>query len=179
MRMFAKALVIGVALVAAGAANASEFYKGKTITYIVSTSPGGGYDTYTRLLAQYMKKHIPGNPSIIVKNMTGAGSIKAASYIANIAPKDGTVFGTFSRSITLSKLLGLIKVPFDPFALTYLGSLSSFKNDAYMILVRTDTPYKTVKDIQDPGLPPAILSSTAPGSTGYDVPFLLKTVLEM
>ncbi|MCZ6741206.1 MAG: hypothetical protein O7D27_03480, partial [Alphaproteobacteria bacterium] len=59
----------------------------------------------------------------------------------------------------------------------WLGSLSSFKNDAYMILVRSDTPYKTIKDLQDPGLPPAILGATAPGSTGYDVPFMLKTVL--
>ncbi len=164
----AVALAGSFTLASYGDAQASthKFYRGKRISLIVGYTAGGGYDTYTRLLAQYMKKHIPGNPSIIVKNMTGAGSIKAASYIANLAPKDGTVFGTFSRSIMLSKLLGLIKVPFDPFALTYLGSLSSFKNDAYMILVRTDTPYKTIKDLQDPGLPPAILSSTAPGSTG-------------
>ncbi len=112
------AALAGIAMGAAQAASAAEFYKGKRMTLIVGYTAGGGYDTYTRLLAQYMKKHIPGNPSIIVKNMTGAGSIKAASYIANIAPKDGTVFGTFSRSITLSKLLGLIKVPVDPFALT-------------------------------------------------------------
>jgi tripartite-type tricarboxylate transporter receptor subunit TctC len=171
------AALAGVAMGAAQTASAAEFYKGKRISLIVGYTAGGGYDTYTRLLGRHMKKHVPGNPSIIVKNMTGAGSIKAASYIANIAPKDGTVFGTFSRSITLSKLLGLAKMDFDPFGLTYLGSLSSFKNDAYMLLVRTDTPYKTIKDLQDPSLPPSILSATAPGSTGYDVPFMLKTVL--
>ena len=179
-RLFvAVALAGSFALATGGNAQASthKFYKGKRISLIVGYTAGGGYDTYTRLLAQYMKKHIPGNPSIIVKNMAGAGSIKAAAYIANIAPKDGTVFGTFSRSIALSKLLKLIKVPFDPFKLTYLGSLSSFKNDAYLFLVRSDTPYKTIKDLQDPGLPPAILGATAPGSTGYDVPFMLKTVL--
>jgi tripartite-type tricarboxylate transporter receptor subunit TctC len=66
---------------------------------------------------------------------------------------------------------------FDPFDLTYLGSLSSFKDDAYLIVVRADTQYKTIKDLQDPGQPAAIFSATAPGSTGYDVPFLLKTVL--
>ncbi len=171
------AALAGIAMGAAQTASAAEFYKGKRMTLIVGYTAGGGYDTYTRLLGRYMVKHVPGNPSIIVKNMTGAGSIKAASYIANLAPKDGTVFGTFSRSIALSKLLKLIKVPFDPFGMTWLGSLSSYKDDAYMVLVRADTPYKTIKDLQDPGLPPAIFSATAPGSTGYDVPFMLKTVL--
>ncbi len=171
------AALAGIAMGAAQAASAAEFYKGKRMTLIVGYTAGGGYDTYTRLLGRHMVKHVPGNPSIIVKNMTGAGSIKAAAYIANIAPKDGTVFGTFSRSIALSKLLKLIKVPFDPFKMTWLGSLSSYKDDAYMVLVRSDTPYKTIKDLQDPGLPPAIFSATAPGSTGYDVPFMLKTVL--
>ncbi len=171
------AALAGIAMGAAQTASAAEFYKGKRMTLIVGYTAGGGYDTYTRLLGRHMVKHVPGNPSIIVKNMTGAGSIKAAAYIANIAPKDGTVFGTFSRSIALSKLLKLIKVPFDPFKMTWLGSLSSYKDDAYMVLVRSDTPYKTIKDLQDPGLPPAIFSATAPGSTGYDVPFMLKTVL--
>ncbi|MCH8918631.1 MAG: hypothetical protein IIC52_11310, partial [Proteobacteria bacterium] len=133
------AALAGGAMGMAQTASAVEFYKGKRITLIVGYTAGGGYDTYSRLLARHMEKHVPSNPTIIVKNMTGAGSIKAAAYIADIAPKDGTVFGTFSRSIALSKLLGLIKVPFDPFKMTWLGSLSSYKADAYMILVRADT----------------------------------------
>jgi tripartite-type tricarboxylate transporter receptor subunit TctC len=169
--------LVGIATGADAQASSHKFYKGKRMSLIVGYPAGGGYDTYTRLLAKHMKKHVPGNPSVIVKNMVGAGSIKAASYLANIAPKDGTVFGTFSRSITLTKLLGTMKMDFDPFKLTYLGSLSSYKDDAYMVLVRADTPYKTIKDLQDPGQPPAIFSATAPGSTGYDVPFMLKTVL--
>ncbi len=171
------AALAGIAMGAAQTASAVEFYKGKRISVIVGYTAGGGYDTYSRLLGRHMEKHIPGNPSIIVKNMAGAGSVKAAAYIATIAPKDGTVFGTFSRSITLSKLLQLIKVPFDPFKMTWLGSLSSHKDDAYMIVVRADTPYKTIKDLQDPGMPVAHFSATAHGSTSYDVPFMLKTVL--
>ncbi len=156
-RFFVAAAVLGVfALATNGDAQAASdnFYKGKRITLIVGYTAGGGYDTYTRLLGRHMMNHIPGNPNIIVKNRAGAGSIIAANYIATIAPKDGTVFGTFSRSLPLSQLIKSIKLPFDAFnGLTYLGSLSSFKNDAYMLLVRSDTPFKTVKDLQDPSLP--------------------------
>ena len=180
-RNFVAVAVAGLFAMAAGGdaqAASDSFYKGKRITLIVGYTAGGGYDTYTRLLGRHMINHIPGKPNIIVKNRAGAGSIIAANYIATIAPKDGTVFGTFSRSLPLSQLIKAVKLPFDSFdGLTYLGSLSSFKNDAYMILVRADTPYKTIKDMQDPSLPPAILSATAPGSTGYDVPFMLKVVL--
>jgi len=172
------ATLAGMSIGTAYAASAGEFYKGKRMTLIVGYSAGGGYDTYTRLLGRHMKRHVPGNPSIIVKNRAGAGSITAANYIATIAPKDGTVFGTFSRSLPLSHLIKAIKLPFDPFdGLTYLGSLSSYDDDAYMLLVRSDTPFKTVKDLQNASLPPAILSATAPGSTGYDVPYMLNAVL--
>jgi tripartite-type tricarboxylate transporter receptor subunit TctC len=119
---------------------------------------------------------MPGKPNIIVKNMPGAGSLIAATYIGTKAPKDGTVFGTFDRGLPLSKLLKLVKVQFDHFKLTWLGSMSSFKDEGFMFIVRTDTPYKTIKDLQDKSLPPVIFSATAPGSTGYDIPFLLKTV---
>lgn len=158
-------------------ASAEDFYKDRKISLIVGYSAGGGYDTYTRLLAKHLRNHIPGNPNIIVQNMPGAGSTKAAFYLANVAPKDGTVFGTFSRALPLAKLLGTRKLKHDPFALTYLGSLSSYKNDSFMILVRSDSPYKTVKDLQDASKPVAPFSGTAPGSALYDIPFLLKTVL--
>jgi tripartite-type tricarboxylate transporter receptor subunit TctC len=178
-RIFVAVALAGTIGVTTGAAKAdavADFYKGKRMTLIVGYSPGGGYDTYTRLIARNMSKHIPGKPNIIVKNLPGAGSLIAATYIGIKAPKDGTVFGTFDRALPLNKMLKLVKVPFDPFKLTWLGSMSSFKDEAFMFVVRTDAPYKSIKDLRDKSLPPVIFSATAPGSTGYDIPFLMSRV---
>lgn len=175
------AAIAGLAL-ASGITQAAEpFYEGKRVTLVVGYSPGGGYDTYSRLLAEHMEKHLPGNPNIVVKNRTGAGSIVAANYIATNAPKDGTVFGTFTRSLPLFYLLKSekVKVPFDPFKLTWLGSLSSYDDDAYMVLVSKKSPFKSLKDLRDPNMRPANFSTTAPGSTGHDVPFLLSHALDL
>ncbi len=176
--LFALALV-GLLAMSSGAVKASavsDFYKGKRMTFIVGYSPGGGYDTYTRLIARNMEKYIPGKPSIIVKNMPGAGSLIASTYIATVAPKDGTVIGTFDRGLPLSALLKLVKIKFDPFKMTWLGSMSSFDDEAFMFIARTDTPYKSIKDLKDASLPPIVYSATAPGSTGYDAPFLMNRV---
>src|SRR5215210_2674066 len=79
----------------AAAQPAADFYRGKTLTLIVGYSVGGGYDTYARVLARHMTRHLPGNPSIIVQNMPGAGSLRSANYLYAVAPKDGSVFGMF------------------------------------------------------------------------------------
>ena len=73
------------------AQDATPYYKGKTVTIVVGSSAGGGYDTYARLLARYFGKHLPGEPSVVVSDMPGAGSAVAASYVARVAPMDGTV----------------------------------------------------------------------------------------
>src|SRR5690606_30693735 len=83
----------------------AEFYEGKTITFIVGLSSGGSFDVLARLLAQHMGVHIPGNPDILVENMTGAGSMVAANHLANVAPADGTVAGTFLSSLINQELL--------------------------------------------------------------------------
>ena len=100
----------------------SDFYRGKTVTIIVGYTAGGGYDIYARALARHMGKHLPGNPSFIVQNLTGAGSLNAANHIYNVAPKDGTVFGTFARGLAIEPLIGTAKVQFDPTRFTWLGS---------------------------------------------------------
>src|SRR5438132_12121254 len=87
------------------AAGVEDFYKGKTISLIIGYSVGGGYDLYARLLARHMAKYIPGRPTIVPQNMTGAGSLRAANFIYAAAPKDGTVFGTFGRTIATTPLL--------------------------------------------------------------------------
>src|SRR5689334_25443984 len=83
------------------AESVAEFYRGKTITLTVGYSAGGGYDTYARILARHMGAHIPGHPAIVVQNAPGAGSMRAANTLYNVAAKDGTAFGTFGRGIAL------------------------------------------------------------------------------
>ena len=101
------------------------FYKGRTLTLLVGFSPGGGYDLYARVLARHMGRHLPGNPNIVTQNMPGAGSLKAANYLYSVAPKDGSVFGTFDRGLPMERLLGRSEGQnFDPVKFTWLGSIT-------------------------------------------------------
>ena len=91
----------------------ADFYRGRNVNLIVGYSAGGGYDTYTRILARHLGKHIPGNPAIVVQNMPGAGSLKLANYLYNVAPKDGSTIGIFSRGMAMEPLIGGANVAFD------------------------------------------------------------------
>jgi len=99
----------------------ADFYRGKTVRIIVGFSAGGGYDAYSRLIGRHLQKHIPGNPSVIVDNMAGAGSIIAANHIFNAAPKDGTVIGNISGQIILEQLFANPAVQYDLGKFRYLG----------------------------------------------------------
>src|SRR5215813_4421613 len=118
------AAVLLAAIVAQPACSAGveDFYKGKTVPLLIGYSVGGGYDTYGRLVARHLGKHIPGNPTIVPQNMSGAGSLKAANYLYSVAPKDGSVIGTFSRSMAIAPLLD--KAEFDSTKFTWLGSVT-------------------------------------------------------
>src|SRR5262249_49342735 len=83
----------------ARSAGVEDFYKGKTVFLLIGYSVGGGYDAYARLLARHFGKHLPGNPNVVPQNMSGAGSLKAANYLYSVAPNDGSVIGTFSRTL--------------------------------------------------------------------------------
>jgi tripartite-type tricarboxylate transporter receptor subunit TctC len=114
-----------LALPARAADAAANFYKGRTVQVLIGFSPGGGYDIYARTLARYMGKHIPGNPTLVPQNMPGAGTLKVANYIYNVAPKDGTVIGTFARGIPMEKLLGrTVGEQFDATKFTWIGSVT-------------------------------------------------------
>lgn len=174
-------LTLAVAMLVAQHAHAddvADFYKGKRINLIVGYGPSGGYDAYARLLARYMPKYIPGTPNIIVQNMPGAGSIRASNFLYNVAPRDGTVFGTFARN---SPLLGLIKtsqnIQFDPVKFTWRGSISSFANDAYILVVRKDAQVKSIEEARRPGGPPLILGSSAEGTSSDSSAILLRDLL--
>lgn len=126
---------------AAAAAGVEDFYKGRNITLIVGYSAGGGYDAYARLLARHFGKHVPGNPSIIPEQMTGAGSLRAANHIYSVAPKDGSVFGTFSRSMGISPLID--KATFDSREFTWLGSVT---DDNTICVTSQSSPIKNWND---------------------------------
>jgi len=102
-----------------------EFYRGRTVNLMIGYSVGGGYDLYGRLVSRHIGKHIPGRPAVVPQNMTGAGSLRAAQYIYSVAPKDGTTFGTFGRTIATTPLLTPATAQFDGTRFTWLGSVTN------------------------------------------------------
>jgi len=156
----------------------SDFYKDKQLKLVVGYGTGGGYDVYARQLARYLGKYLPGAPAVIVQNMPGAGSLRAANFIYSVAPKDGTTIGTFSRNMPLMGLVGKNEnVQYDPRRFTWLGSSSSYANDAYVLFVRPDTPFRSIDDLRKPTDRPLVLGGTAEGATGNDVPVILRDAL--
>ena len=121
-KTFVSALAFLAVAGLAYAAGVEDFYKGRNVTLVVGYSVGGGYDAYARLLGRYFGKHIPGNPSVVPEQMTGAGSLRSANFIYSVAAKDGSVFGTFSRSMGISPLVD--KAEFDSRKFTWLGSVT-------------------------------------------------------
>ena len=121
----AAALSAAIAAVAGPARGQSveEFYKGRNVSMVIGFSSGSGYDIYARLLARYMGRYIPGRPTIVSQNMPGAGSLRAAQYVASVAPKDGSVLGTMSRSLPVEPLIGDAK--FDGRAFTWIGNIAN------------------------------------------------------
>jgi tripartite-type tricarboxylate transporter receptor subunit TctC len=112
-----------VAFVATAVAQpVDEFYRGKQIRIVVGTTAGGDYDVWARLLARHMTRHIPGNPSIIVENMPGAGSLVATNHLFNVAPRDGTVIGMPSRSMPAAAVMKVANIRFDPVKFNWIGS---------------------------------------------------------
>jgi tripartite-type tricarboxylate transporter receptor subunit TctC len=163
--------LLSAAPLAAAQDSAEAFFKGKQISVIVGSSPGGGYDTYARLLARHFGAAIPGNPTVVVQNMSGAGSNRAAGYIYSVAPKDGTAIGAVFPGAVLQPLLSDVPVQHDPNKLVYLGSANS---DVYVCYVRSDAAVKTFKDLFDKEL---IVGASNPGATTYDLPLLLNNIL--
>ena len=118
-----RAIVLLMAIpLAQPAAAQALFYKDKSIRLIVGSAPGGGYDAYARLLAAHIRRHIPGNPTIVVQNMPGAGSLVAANHLFNVAPRDGTVLGAVNALLATDPLLYPERVRFDPRQFRWIGS---------------------------------------------------------
>jgi tripartite-type tricarboxylate transporter receptor subunit TctC len=126
----------------------SDFYARKTVQLVIGYAPGGGYDDYARMLGRHISRHIPGHPTVVVLNMPGAGSNKAADYLYNRAPKDGTVFGGFARGIFLDPLLGQgVGIRFTPAKFGWLGSVS---NDIGVCAFRSAAGIDSWADMERP-----------------------------
>jgi tripartite-type tricarboxylate transporter receptor subunit TctC len=108
----------------AHAQSPADFYKGKTIDLYIGYSAGGGYDVYARALARHMTRFVPGNPTIVPKNMPGAGSLVLANWLYNVAARDGTAFGTIGRGTAFDPLLGSTKAQFDAAKFNWIGSMN-------------------------------------------------------
>ncbi len=176
--LIAAAAAFVIAGASAQADDVADFYKGKSVEIVVGSSAGGGYDIYARLLAQHMSRHVPGNPSFIVKNMPGAGSLRAANYLYTTAPKDGTSFGTIAREMIVAGVLGgNPNVQFDVRKFNWLGSASSFSSDAYILWVRKSSSVARAEDLRDPSKPQLVMGSAGATASATTVPMLLNTAL--
>jgi tripartite-type tricarboxylate transporter receptor subunit TctC len=166
----ALAVVVAAGTTAARAADpVADFYSGKNVQLVIGYAPGGGYDVYARALARHMGRHIPGNPSIVVQNMPGAGSIKAANYLYNIAPKDGTAFGGFSRGAFLDPLLG--RADGVQYVAAKYGWLGSISNEVGVCAFRADSGVATWQDMQRKSY---VIGSTGAGADSDVFPTVLR-----
>ena len=144
-RLLALCIVAGACLPQAKADVVAEFYKGRTVTVVVSSNAAGGYDTFARAVARYMGKHIPGNPTVIVRNMPGAGGMTATNFLYNNADKDGSVIGLVQNNTPFEPLFGTKEARYDPVRFNWLGSPSA---ETAMVLLWHAVPVNSVAELK-------------------------------
>jgi len=152
---------------------AEDFYKGKTIRFVVGAAAGGGYDTYTRMVARHITRYIPGNPASVVENMDGAGGLIAANFLYKRATPDGQAIAVFNNSLIVQKALGDPRIGVDFRKLGWIGAPSV---GVPMCMVMGFTGLKTLDDVLTYKKPLKV-GATRAGSTGYDLPLILNKTL--
>lgn len=157
----------------AGAQSVEQFYKGRTVTLVVPTATGGINDLSGRLVARHIGRFIPGQPTIVPENRAAGGGLALLNDFAGPAPRDGSVIAVVQRAIPLLAIQGDPKAKFDPQGLTWLGSLSSFADDAYMLIVNATHPAKSVDDLKKPGIR-ARIGADVPGNTNLTFALIPK-----
>jgi tripartite-type tricarboxylate transporter receptor subunit TctC len=153
------------------AQSSADFYKGKTVYLYIGEAAGGDYDTWGRVVAEHIKDHIPGNPTIVPQNVEGAGGMTAINRIANVAPKDGTVFGDINRGLPFEPLLGGVGALFDPRKLSWIGSPEL---DVIVCTARKDAEVQTMQDLLTKEL---IVGATGTGADTLTYPQFLQGLL--
>lgn len=162
------ALVMSAVLCEAAQAQSAPSLAGKNVNVIIGFGPGGGYDTWGRVVSRNIGRHLPGNPTVVPQNMPGAGSFVAANYIYSIAPKDGTAFGIIARDAPLGPLSGAPGAKFDPAKFTWLGTPAIETN---VCIAHKRSPVKTFEDVLKTEL---ILGDTGPGTGTRTYPLALN-----
>jgi tripartite-type tricarboxylate transporter receptor subunit TctC len=125
---------------------ADSYYNGKSITFIIGSAAGGGYDTYSRLLASHIGQHLAGQPRVVPQNMPGAGSIRAANYLYNAARKDGTTVGMLDEAIYLNQILGTKELRADATKFNWIGRILA---NSAVLFARRDSSVKKIEDVFD------------------------------
>jgi tripartite-type tricarboxylate transporter receptor subunit TctC len=152
---------------------AQDFYKDKTIRFIVGQAAGGGYDTYTRTIARYIGKYIPGTPTTVVDNMTGAGSLVAANYLYNNAKPDGLTIGNWNSALVFNQAMGDVNVKFDARKFGWVGAPTK---SVPVCLIMGFTGLKTLDEIVKSGKT-LRMGGTGPGSHSIDMPLMLNKMV--
>ena len=167
--------LIAIFLLFPSSMRADDFYRGKVVRVIVGGSAGGGFDIYTRAMARHMGKHIPGNPTFVVENMTGAGTLIAAKYLHGSAKPDGLTFGIFNGSLILGRVLGMKGIDFDMRELEYLGVPVQ---DSTVCALRKESGVANI-DQWFAAKNPIKLGGLSPGNSTSDVARALKATLDL
>lgn len=165
---------LAAAGVSARADPVADFYAGKTVRILVGFSPGGGYDLYARTLGRYLGKHIPGEPTVVVQNMPGAGSLKVVNWLFNAAPKDGTALATFARGIVFEPLLGHAEgAQFEAARFNWIGSIS---NEVSVCALNAASGIKTFADMQTK---PFRIGASGAGADSDIFPIVIKNLFRL
>ncbi|MBI4529718.1 MAG: hypothetical protein HY695_38460 [Deltaproteobacteria bacterium] len=153
----------------------TSFFHGKTMTVVVGTKAGDAYDLYARLLAQFLPKYIPGNPNVIVQNMSGGGSMIAANFVYSVAKPDGLTLGAIFPALYFDQLVGRTVVQYDWKKFSWIGNTVTSN---YLLYMRADTAYRSMDDIRAAAEPPKC-GSTGTGVAAYYLPKLLEEIFGM
>jgi len=175
LRLAACGLALAVASLPLGASaqaqDVASFYRGKAVQAVVGYPAGSTFELYLRMFARHVGKHIPGNPTVVVANVPGAGGNILANNLYTIAPKDGTYMGVTFPSVMIDPLLSVNHRGYDPTKFNYIGNANS---EVLVCLLRRDTGVKSLEDFMKADL---IIGATAPGSTTADYPAITKGLL--
>jgi len=161
----------------AHAQSVEQFYKGKSLTILVGNSPGGINDISARLLARHIGRFIPGNPSAVVQNNPGAGGVITANRLYHNAEKDGTVLAKFERAVPQLAVQGDPNAQFDPAKFVWLGSMSSYADDAYLLAINSSNAVKSIDEIKPGGGKSVTLGADASASSNLIFAMIAKEVL--
>ena len=162
---------VSLATTGASAQSAAEFYKDRVVTFIIGADAGGTYDVHGRLLARHFPHHIPGAPRLVVQNMPGAGSVKAANNLYSVAPQDGSVLSSLLNTLPLAHVLDQLKVQADITRLQWIGNMAQ---EVFVVLAWHTAPARTIEDVRQT---PLVLAATSSGTLSGMLPRIINHVL--